>query len=94
MPLHCRIAVTLPLHCRYRQCYALNCLGNSLRNADMDMRSRTIMDETITKLCDDVGACERIFKTPVRGLLACLPRLHLLHLLHCWPGHASNSLLC
>jgi predicted membrane chloride channel (bestrophin family) len=48
-----------------RQCYALQCLGNSLRKADMDMRARTIMDETITKLCDDVGACERIFKTPI-----------------------------
>ena len=34
-----------------RQCYALQCLGNSLRKADMDMRARTIMDETITKLC-------------------------------------------
>jgi len=48
-----------------RQCYALQCLGNSLRKADMDMRARTIMDETISKLCDDVGACERIFKTPI-----------------------------
>ena len=48
-----------------KQCYALQCLGNSLRKANMDMRARTIMDETLTKLCDDVGACERIFKTPI-----------------------------
>ena len=48
-----------------KQCYALQCLGNSLRKANMDMRARTIMDETLSKLCDDVGACERIFKTPI-----------------------------
>jgi predicted membrane chloride channel (bestrophin family) len=48
-----------------RQCFALQQLGNSLRKSKMDMRARTIMDETLTKLCDDVGACERIFKTPI-----------------------------
>jgi putative membrane protein len=31
----------------------------------MDGRDRSRMDQTLSDLCDDVGACERIFKTPI-----------------------------
>ena len=48
-----------------RQAYALQMLGISIRKADLDPRDRANMDEMLSKLCDDVGACERIFKTPI-----------------------------
>ena len=48
-----------------RQAYALQMLGISIRKADLDPRDRANMDELLSKLCDDVGACERIFKTPI-----------------------------
>jgi putative membrane protein len=48
-----------------RQVYALGMLGSSIRNAKLSPMERTAMDETLSKLMDDVGACERIFKTPI-----------------------------
>ena len=48
-----------------RQCYALQQLAQTLRKAKLDGRDRERMDTTLAQLCDDVGACERIFKTPI-----------------------------
>jgi predicted membrane chloride channel (bestrophin family) len=48
-----------------KQCYALQQLGQTVRKSNLDGRDRGRMDETISALCDDVGACERIFKTPI-----------------------------
>merc|ERR1719231_574456 len=36
-----------------------------MRVYGMDPRDRSQMDKTLSALCDDVGACERIFKTPI-----------------------------
>ena len=48
-----------------RQCYALQQLGTTIGKASLDGRDRSRMDTTLSELCDDVGACERIFKTPI-----------------------------
>lgn len=48
-----------------RQCYALQQLGHSIRKSGLDSMDRARMDSTLSSLCDDVGACERIFKTPI-----------------------------
>merc|ERR1719182_652169 len=48
-----------------RQAYALQALTITVRKANLDGRDRAQMDETLSKLMDDVGACERIFKTPI-----------------------------
>ena len=48
-----------------RQAYALQMLGSSLRKANLDPLALSRMDDTLSALCDDVGACERIFKTPI-----------------------------
>ena len=48
-----------------KQCYALQQLGTTIRKANLDGRDRQRMDATLSELCDDVGACERIFKTPI-----------------------------
>ena len=47
------------------QVYALNKIGATMRVYGMDSRDRSQMDKTLSALCDDVGACERIFKTPI-----------------------------
>jgi len=57
-----------------RQVYALAMLGNTIRNQEnLSPIERTAMSDLLTKLCDDVGACERIFKTPI-------PRVYTGHL--------------
>jgi len=48
-----------------RQVYALQKIGETMRIYGMDGRDRARMDQTLSDLCDDVGACERIFKTPI-----------------------------
>jgi len=48
-----------------RQVYALQKLGETIRSYGMDGRDRARMDQTLSDLCEDVGACERIFKTPI-----------------------------
>jgi Ca2+-binding EF-hand superfamily protein len=48
-----------------RQAYALQMLGSSVRKAKLDPLAAGRMDDTLSALCDDVGACERIFKTPI-----------------------------
>ena len=40
-------------------------LSLTIRKANLDGRDRQRMDATLSELCDDVGACERIFKTPI-----------------------------
>jgi len=48
-----------------QQAYALAKLGQTIRSAQLDGRDRAQMDETLSKLTDDIGACERIFKSPI-----------------------------
>jgi len=48
-----------------RQVYALQKIGETMRIYGMSGRDRARMDTTLSDLCDDVGACERIFKTPI-----------------------------
>ena len=48
-----------------KQVYALQKIGETMRHYGMDGRDRAAMDTTLSALCDDVGACERIFKTPI-----------------------------
>ena len=48
-----------------RQVYALQKLAETIRSYEMDGRDRSRMDQTLSDLCEDVGACERIFKTPI-----------------------------
>merc|ERR1719375_685953 len=48
-----------------KQSYALQQLTQTVRKANLDGRDRAQMDTTLTALMDDVGACERIFKTPI-----------------------------
>jgi len=48
-----------------RQVYALQKISETCRIYGMDGRDRSRMDQTLSDLCDDVGACERIFKTPI-----------------------------
>jgi len=48
-----------------KQVYALQKMGETIRQYDMTPIDRANMDSVLTGLCDDVGACERIFKTPI-----------------------------
>jgi len=48
-----------------KQVYALQKIGETIRRYDMSPMDRANMDKVLTELCDDVGACERIFKTPI-----------------------------
>jgi len=48
-----------------KQVYALQKLGETIRHYGMAPMDRANMDRILTELCDDVGACERIFKTPI-----------------------------
>jgi len=48
-----------------RQVFALQKIAETMRLYGMDGRDRARMDQTLSDLCDDVGACERIFKTPI-----------------------------
>jgi predicted membrane chloride channel (bestrophin family) len=48
-----------------KQVYALQKMSETISCYGADPRDRQNMDNTITTLCDDVGACERIFKTPI-----------------------------
>ena len=48
-----------------RQVYALQKLAETIRLYGMDGRDRSRMDQTLSVLCDNVGACERIFKSPI-----------------------------
>jgi len=48
-----------------KQVYALQMMAQTMRMYGMDGRDRVRMDDTLSALCDDVGACERIFKTPI-----------------------------
>lgn len=48
-----------------RQVYALAQIGSTIRNANIDSLERSRMDTTLSALTDDIGACERIFKTPI-----------------------------
>merc|ERR1719298_66951 len=48
-----------------KQVYALQKIGETMKNYGMTSMDRANMDATLTGLCDDVGACERIFKTPI-----------------------------
>ena len=48
-----------------KQVYALQKIGETMKNYGMTPMDRANMDATLTGLCDDVGACERIFKTPI-----------------------------
>ena len=48
-----------------RQVYALQKIAETMRDYGMDGRDRARMDDSLSQLCDDVGACERIFKTPI-----------------------------
>ena len=47
-----------------KQIYALEKLGETARCYGMREQDRARFDTTISVLCDNVGACERIFKTP------------------------------
>ena len=48
-----------------RQCYALQKLGETARLYGMSDQSLARFDSTLSVLCDNVGACERIFKSPI-----------------------------
>ena len=48
-----------------RQCYALQKLGETARLYGMVDQDRSRFDQTLSVLCDNVGACERIFKSPI-----------------------------
>mmetsp|Transcript_58696 Transcript_58696/g.154249 ORF Transcript_58696/g.154249 Transcript_58696/m.154249 type:complete len:183 (+) Transcript_58696:1784-2332(+) len=52
-----------------RQCYALQKLGETVRSYSSDVgmegSDRMRMDQTLSVLMDNVGACERIFKSPI-----------------------------
>jgi predicted membrane chloride channel (bestrophin family) len=48
-----------------RQCYALEKLGETARSYGMSDQDRSRFDTTLSVLCDNVGACERIFKSPI-----------------------------
>ena len=48
-----------------KQVYAISEIGATIRSANIDPRDRARMDETLSLLTDDIGACERIFKTPI-----------------------------
>jgi len=48
-----------------RQCYALQKLGETARLYGMENQDRARFDMTLSVLCDNVGACERIFKSPI-----------------------------
>jgi len=48
-----------------RQCYALQKLGETARLYGMTDQDRARFDTTLSVLCDNVGACERIFKSPI-----------------------------
>ena len=47
-----------------RQVYALQKIAETVRYYGMDGRDRERMDQTLSVLMDNVGACERIFKSP------------------------------
>jgi len=56
-----------------RQVYALSQISTTIRTQKLlDPLERSRMDATISALLDDVGACERIFKTPI-------PRVYTAH---------------
>jgi predicted membrane chloride channel (bestrophin family) len=48
-----------------KQVYALQKIGETMRQYGLTPMDRANMDQVLTGLCDDVGACERIFKTPI-----------------------------
>jgi len=48
-----------------KQCYALQKLGETARLYGMKEQDRARFDTTLSVLCDNVGACERIFKSPI-----------------------------
>ena len=48
-----------------RQVYALQKIAETIRIYGMDGRDRERMDQTLSVLMDNVGACERIFKSPI-----------------------------
>jgi putative membrane protein len=48
-----------------RQVYALQKMAETARVYKMDPRDRVRMDQTLSVLMDNVGACERIFKSPI-----------------------------
>merc|ERR1719331_3603182 len=48
-----------------RQVYALQKISETMSVYGMDGRDQARMDKTLSILCDDVGACERIFKSPI-----------------------------
>ena len=48
-----------------KQVFALQKLAETIRTYGMDGRDRQRMDQTLSVLMDNVGACERIFKSPV-----------------------------
>ena len=48
-----------------RQVYALQKIAETVRIYGMDGRDRERMDQTLSVLMDNVGACERIFKSPI-----------------------------
>ena len=48
-----------------RQIYALEKLGETARSYGMSDQDRARFDTTLSVLCDNVGACERIFKSPI-----------------------------
>ena len=56
-----------------RQVYALSQISSTIRTQrSMDSLERSRMDTTLSQLLDDLGACERIFKTPI-------PRVYTAH---------------
>jgi len=56
-----------------RQVYALSQISSTIRTQKaMEPLERSRMDTTLSGLLDDVGACERIFKTPI-------PRVYTAH---------------
>ena len=48
-----------------KQCFALEKLGETARLYGMKEQDRARFDTTLSVLCDNVGACERIFKSPI-----------------------------
>ena len=48
-----------------KQIYALEKLGETARCYGMKEQDRARFDQTLSVLCDNVGACERIFKSPI-----------------------------
>ena len=48
-----------------KQCYALQKLGETSRMYGMVDQDRSRFDTTLSVLTDNVGACERIFKSPI-----------------------------